>query len=130
MPIAEKINKYSVSVLQTNLQKVTRQIRLNLESGSTASISFQETLPSNFVEFSGSATRVFMTTDQFTDVYHVLQTESPAFFTAVNLFGLQIGSVHTELNLSLGETPGEGHQDLQSLEALIRHLRGERTDRT
>jgi hypothetical protein len=130
MPIAEKINKYSVSVFQTNLQTATRQIRLNLELGGTASISFQETLPSTFVEFSGSATRLFMTTEQFTDVYHVLQTENPAFFTALNLFGLQIGSVHTELNLSLGETPGEGPQDLQSLEALIRHLHGERTDRT
>ena len=48
-----------------------------------------------------------MTEDQSHDVYRVLQTESPVFFTALNLFGLQIGAVHTELDLGIGEPPGE-----------------------
>ena len=129
MPIFDKITKYSVSVFRSNLQSSTRQVRLTLESGSTASISFTETLPNNFLQFSGSATSLFMTTDQFTDVYHVLQTESPVFFTALDLFGIRMGSVHTELDLSSGETPGEGDQDPQSLEALIRRARREGTDR-
>jgi hypothetical protein len=34
------------------------------------------------------------------------------------LKGFQIGAVHTELDLSIGETTGDGYQD-QSLEALI-----------
>ena len=36
------------------------------------------------------------------------------FFTALNLFGLQVGAVHTELDLSAGETPGEGDEDLRA----------------
>ena len=60
-----------------------------------------------------------MTADQFDSVYHVLQTESPVFFTALNLLGLQIGAVHTELDLAAGEPPGEGETDPQSLEAPI-----------
>ena len=40
------------------------------------------------------------------------------FFTALNLFGLQVGAVHSELDLSLGEETAEGYED-QSLEALI-----------
>lgn len=129
MPIFDKVIKYSVSVLRSNLQSATHQIRLTLESGGTASISFTETLPNDFLQLSGSATNLSMTTDQFTDVYHVLQSESPVFFTALDLFGIRTGSVHTELDLGIGETPGEGDQDPQSLEALIRRARREGTDR-
>ena len=63
-----------------------------------------------------------MTEDQFTDVYHLLQSESPVFFTALDFLGLQVGAVHTELDLSAGEPPGEGDQDPQSL-TLIRRAR-------
>jgi hypothetical protein len=132
MPIFDRVIKYSVSVFrrsaQPGLPSSTRQIRLTLESGGTASIDFTPTLPSNFLQFSGSATALFMTTDQFADVYEVLRGESPVFFTALDL-GIRIGSVHTELDLSIGETPGEGDQDPQSLQALIRRARREGTDR-
>ncbi len=129
MPIFDKIIKYSVSVLRTDLHTSTRVIKLTLESGGTASISFTATLPSDFLQFSGPDTSLFMTADQFTDAYHLLQSESPVFFTAMNLFGIRVGSVHTELDLSIGETPGEGGQDPQSLEAMIRRARREGTDR-
>jgi hypothetical protein len=61
-----------------------------------------------------------MTEDQFADTYHLIQSESPVFFTALNLSGLRVGAVHTELDLSAGETPGEGDHDPQSFEALLR----------
>lgn len=133
MPIFDRVIKYSVSVFRRSgiagVPPSTRQIRLVLESGGTASIDFMPTLPGDFLTFSGPATALFMSTDQFTDVYKVLQSESPVFFTALDLFGIQIGSVHTELDLSSGETPGEGDQDPQSLEALILHARRIGTDR-
>lgn len=133
MPIFDRIIKYSVSVFRragVSGPVSTRQIRLTLESGGAASIDFTPTLPSDFLKFSGSDTALIMTTDQFTDVYRVLQSESPVFFTALDLFGMRIGSVHTELDLgSGGETPGEGDQDPQSLEALILHARRVGTDR-
>lgn len=131
MPIFDKVIRYSVSVFRRSGvgPPSTRQIRLTLESGGTASIDFMRTVPNNFLTFSGSATALFMTTDQFTDVYKVLQSESPVFFTALDLFGIRIGSVHTELDLSRGETPGEGDRDPQSLESLILQARQLGTDR-
>jgi len=123
VPIADKITKYSVSLFQNNFLTYFRQIRLSLESGGDASIQFPKERPSDWLQFVGSSTSLYMTEDQFTDVYHVLQSESAVFFTALDLFGLQVGAVHTELDLSAGETPGEGEEDPQSLEALIRRAR-------
>ena len=120
MPIADKVTKYSVSLFQNDFLTYFRQIRLSLESGGTASIQFPKERPSDWLQFFGSSTSLYMTADQFTDVYHLLQSESPVFFTALNLLGLQVGAVHTELDLSAGEIPGEGDEDPQSMEALIR----------
>jgi hypothetical protein len=67
-----------------------------------------------------------MTADEFTDVYHLLQSEAPVFFTALDFFGLEVGAVHTELDLSQGEPPGEGDEDhTQSLTSLIRRAKKE-----
>lgn len=135
MPINDKIEKYSVSTFRRSLlvngQNTTRQIRLALESGGTASISFGEPLPAEFLQFFGSATSLFMTTDQFEDVHRTLQSESPVFFTALNLLGIRIGSVHTELlsAAGAGETPGEGPADPNSLEAMIARAREAGSDR-
>jgi hypothetical protein len=57
----------------------------------------------------------------------VLQSESPVCFTALNLISFMVGAVHTQLDLSAGETPGEGDEDLQSLEALIQRARREQS---
>jgi hypothetical protein len=120
MPIAEKVETYSVYVSQNNYLPSTRVIRLALESGGTVYIGFPPVLPPVWLEFAGDSTTLYMTADEYDDVYHVLQTEAPVFFTAISLFGLQVGAVHTELDLSAGEPPGEGDHDPQSLEALIR----------
>ena len=125
MAIEDKIETYSVHVSQNNFVSYFRSIRLSLESGGTAFIAFPKVRPANWLQLNGASTNVFMTEDQFDDVYRVLQTESPVFFTALNLFGLQIGAVHTELDLSAGEPPGEGLEDAQSLEALVRRARSE-----
>ena len=66
-----------------------------------------------------------MTADGFADVYHILQTESPVYFTALDLFGLQVGAVHTQLDLSEGEPPGEGDTDPQHLLAVVRRARAQ-----
>jgi hypothetical protein len=67
-----------------------------------------------------------MPASEFDDVYHLLQTESPVFFTAIDLFGIEVGAVHTELDLDEGEPTGEGDEDhTQSLVALIRKAKRE-----
>jgi hypothetical protein len=125
MAIEDKVETYSVRIAQDNIVNTFRSIRLSLESGGTAFISFPKVRPNDWLQLNGPSTILFMTEDQFTDVYHLLQSESPVFFTALNLFGLMVGAVHTELDLSVGETPGEGDEDPQSLEALIRRARKE-----
>lgn len=118
MPFEEKINTYSVYLFQSNLVNYGRQIRLSLESGGTAWIQFPEVRPQQWLQFSGPDTTLYMVQDQFTDVYHLLQSEKPVFFTALNFEGIQVGGVHTELDLSAGEPTGEGDED-QSFAAIL-----------
>jgi hypothetical protein len=126
MAIADKIERYEVHVGQNNFLPYVRSIRLSLESGGTAFIGFPETRPVDWLQLNGSSTNVYMTADEFDQVYHLLQTESPVFFTAIDLLGLEVGAVHTELDLSQGEPTGEGEEDhTQSLSALIRRAQKE-----
>ena len=124
MPIFEKITKYSARVGRSDLTDFERSLGLTLESGGTAFIAFPPVPPDDWLQFSGSSTTVFLPADEYTHVYHLLQTESPVFFTALNLVGLRAAAVHTELNLSRGEPTGEGYADT-SLEALIVRARNE-----
>jgi hypothetical protein len=118
MAIAERVTSYNVRVTQTNFLSYTRLILMKLESGTTVYIGFPPVRPVDWLQFSPGTITIYMTADQYDDVYHILQTEDPAFCTAIDLLGLQVGAVHTELDLSIGEPTGEGYQD-QSLEALI-----------
>lgn len=127
MPIFEKIETYSVAVGENDLGN-TRIIRLKLETGGMGFIDFTEVLPADWLQFVPPppvpATNLWMTADKFDEVYHLLQSEAPVFFTAINLaFVGRVGMVHTELDLSVGEPPGEGDEDADSLEAMIRLAR-------
>jgi hypothetical protein len=126
MAIAERVTSYNARVTQTNFLPFQRSLNLRLESGTTVFIGFEAVRPPNWLQFGVGTVTIIMTTDQYDDVYHLLQTERPVFCTAIDLFGLQVGAVHTELDLSLGEPTGEGYQD-GSLEALIVRARNEST---
>jgi hypothetical protein len=126
MPIADKVERYEVFIDQNNYADYYRSIRLSLESGGEAFIGFPAVRPPNWLQFNGSSINLYMTADQFTDVYHLLQSEAPVFVTALDLFGFEVGAVHTELNLDEGEPPGEGDEDhTQNLAALIRRAKKE-----
>jgi hypothetical protein len=118
--IADKILTYSVSTFHNDILNYDRQIRLSLESGRMAVIGFPVQRPQDWLQFSGGNTLLYLTAADFDAVYHLIQSESPVFFTALNLFGLRTGAIHTELDLSAGEIPGEGDTDPQTLEATIR----------
>jgi hypothetical protein len=118
MAIAEPISTYNCRVFQSNFQDYSRLIMLNLPSGTRVFIAFPETRPDTWLTFTPGAITVSMAADQYEQVYHLLQTEKPVFCTALNLLGLQVFAVHTELDLSIGEPTGEGYQD-HSLEALV-----------
>jgi len=122
MAIAERILTYSARVIQSNYLDHTRQITLKLESGTVVWLLFPPVRPADWLQFSTGQITITMTADDYDDVYHLLQTEKPVFCTALNLLGLEVGSVHTELDLSLGEPTGEGYAD-QSLEAVVARAR-------
>jgi hypothetical protein len=126
MAIADKVERYEVYIGQNNYVDYYKSIRLSLESGGTAFIGFPAVRPVDWLQFNGSSTTLFMTADEFTDVYHLLQSEAPVFFTALDLWGFEVGAVHTELDLSQGEPPGEGEEDhTQNLATLIRRAKQE-----
>src|SRR5436309_266882 len=83
-------------------------IELGLELAGTPTLVFPKHPPEDWLQFEGSHTTVFMAQDEFADVYHVLQTESPVFFTALNLSGIRVGSVHTKIDLAAGQTAPQG----------------------
>jgi hypothetical protein len=126
MAIADQVERYEVFIDQNDYVDYYRSIRLSLESGGEAFIGFPAVRPPNWLQINGNDVVLYMTVDQFTDVYHLLQSEAPVFVTALNFFGLDVGAVHTELDLSKGEAPGEGDEDLtQNLVALIRRAKKE-----
>lgn len=129
MAIMELVTSYNVRVNQSNLTAATREIQLRLEFGTTVSIFFARVRPPTWLSFPAPRViEIWMTVDQFADVHRVLQTEDPVFCTAVDLFGIQVGAVHTELDLALGEPTGEGYRD-GSLEALVVRAREAHRDR-
>ncbi len=126
MAIADKVERYEVFIDQNNFVDYYRSIRLSLESGGTAFIGFPAVRPADWLQFDRSSTTLYMTADEFTDVYHLLQSEAPVFFTALDFLGFEVGAVHSELDLGQGEPPGEGDEDhTQSLAALIRRAKHE-----
>ena len=129
MPIAE-ITSYTSWVAQTSYLGYTRVITLKLESGTIVYIGFPQHRPADWLQFPAPGTvSLYLTAGQYDDVYHIRQTEDPAFCTAIDgsVLGLQVGAVHTQLDLSIGGPTGEGYHD-HSLEALVirarKHLAG------
>lgn len=127
MALEERITSYTTWVGQTDYLGYTRVITLRLESGTAVYIGFPVERPDNWLQFTSGAVNIYMTADEYDNVYHILQTEDPVFCTALDLFGLQVGAVHTQLDLSIGEPTGEGYQD-HSLEALVVRARKHLSD--
>jgi hypothetical protein len=122
--IADRVERYEVFIDQNDYVDYYRSIRLSLESGGEAFIGFPAVRPPNWLQFNGKDVVLYMTVDQFTDVYHLLQSEAPVFVTALSFFGLDVGAVHTKLDLSKGEPPGEGDEDhTQDLVSVIRRAK-------
>lgn len=128
MPIADKVVGYSVAVLHNNVLDESRNIHLSLESGGTADIVFVDSLPSEWLVFLGWKTDLYMRADLFADTYHLLQSEAQVYFTALNIDGIQVGSVHTKLDLIEGEPTRVYARDAQSLATLVRRARQLGTD--
>jgi hypothetical protein len=95
MPIDDKVVKHSVWISQNNVLGWVRAIGLSLASGGKVYIGFPQQRPDDWLQFVGQDTNLFMTEDEFKDVYHMLQSEPTVYFTALNVEGVHVGSVHT-----------------------------------
>ena len=120
MPIEDTVVKYSIYVSHNDFVDVQRSIDLNLESGGMAFLHFPDNPPNDWLQFNGSCTTLYMAQDEFADVYHLLQTENPVFFTALNLLGIRVGAVHMQLELTECQASVQGDEQVpQSLTELI-----------
>lgn len=118
MPFSERVSNYSVSVLKNGLVPYTRVIRLSTDTGHNAFLAFEPNPRVDWLQFVGNATNVFLHSDEFDRTYRLLQTESPVFYTAINVVGL------AAYNLSTSAEPlGEGPADEQELVALAARVR-------
>ncbi len=133
MAIAERITRYTVWVGQTDRTgqgdpylDYSRSITLELESGTYVYIYFPVIRPDDWLQFpQPDVINIYMTADQYDDVYHILQTENPAFCTALQFEGLEVGSVHTEFYHFPVPPIRPPVPPAQSLEAMIMRAQGQ-----
>jgi hypothetical protein len=114
MPINDEIERYTVDLFQDNLNDHDRAIRLTLISGHTVSVQFLPKPPADFLSITASSTTVKMPVSQYEHVYHLLQTESPVFFTALKVLGLSVARLSSD-----PEATGEGLADAGALSELL-----------
>jgi hypothetical protein len=114
MPVNEEIEKYTIALFQDNLNDHDRAIALTLSSGHTVRIQFLPKPPADFLSITASSTTVKMPVSQYEHIYHVLQTESPVFFTAFKVLGLSVARLSSD-----PEATGEGLEDAGVLSELL-----------
>jgi hypothetical protein len=132
MPVQDKVVKYSIYVAHNDIADFQRVIDLRLESGSTATIAFPKDPPNDWLQFRGAHTTLYMVQDEFVGVLRLLETESPnipIFFTALNLLGIRVGAVHTELDLSQGGGSASiGEEAPRTLQDFVRSANKQHTN--
>ena len=95
MAFGEQITSFSVQMGHTNVVDWNYVIRLTLASGRQVTIMFPENPPADFVTFGTGFTNVWLAEKQFEQVWHLLQSEEPVFFGALDLFGLKTAMLST-----------------------------------
>ena len=122
MALAERITTYAARIIQTNYLDFTRLLIVELEFGSRVDFRFTDAVPADWLRIDQTSVAVYLASDRYRT--STTCAEDPVFCTVGNFFGLQIGSVHTELDLARGEPTGEGYDD-RSLEAVVVRARAE-----
>ena len=119
MAIQEKVTDYSVVTLRNDIVAYRRVIRLTTETGHRAFLAFPEHPPADWLSLSAATSNVFLERDEFDRVYHLLQSEAPVFYTAINVIGIRAFNLSTSQEL-----PGEGNADDDALSELAAEARG------
>jgi hypothetical protein len=116
MPFHERVAGYTVAQLHNDVVDYDQVIHLTLKTSGPVFIGFPEQQPTDWLTFgSDGTTTVFLQSSQFDGVYHLLQSESPVYCTALSVLGLRA------FDLTTGEEPtGEGPADHDALAQFMR----------
>jgi hypothetical protein len=78
----KEIVNYKIDVFESSTPGYDRSIRLELDDGDMVSVQFPPSAPADFVTIGGGFHTVKMDAHKYEDIYHMLQTEKPVYFTA------------------------------------------------
>lgn len=78
----KEVSSYEVDIFESSTLNHDRSIRLELSDGDTVAVRFPSSAPADNVNIGASFHTVQMDAHKFDEVYHMLQTEKPIFFTA------------------------------------------------
>jgi hypothetical protein len=77
----QKVISYTVSVFKSSAINSTRSMILTLENGNTVQLRFTGVQPADWISFGGNFAFAELPVQLFGDMYHLLQTEEPVWFT-------------------------------------------------
>ncbi len=118
MPIQERVTNYTVAQLKNDVVSYQQVVKLTTESGHNVFIAFPDNPPAQWLTITGTNTTAYLERGEFDRIHRLLQTESPLFFTSLNLFGIRA------FNLTSGsELPGEGPADDDALVQLVAQMK-------
>lgn len=118
MPISERVTDYTVAQLKNNVVDYQQVINLTTDTGHRVFIAFPAKPPTQWLTITGSNTTAYLERPEFDRYHHLLQTETPLFFTALRFLGFDV------FNLTTGtELPGEGPADDDALARLMAQVR-------
>ena len=118
MPIQERVTNYIVAQLKNDVVSYQQVVNLTTESGHNVFIAFPDNPPAQWLTITGTNTTAYLERGEFDRIHRLLQTESPLFFTSLNLFGIRA------FNLTSGsELPGEGPADDDALVQLVAQMK-------
>ena len=80
--IDAKVTSYTVEVFRSSDSSDVRLLSLTLEGNFVAEVRFFSAPPASWVSISGNLAIVDLPLRDFSDMYHLLQTERPVFFVA------------------------------------------------
>jgi len=110
MAIQERVTGYSITHLRNDIVNFHQIVRLATETGHRAFIGFLSRPPAQWLTLAANTSNVFLALTDFDRIHRTLQTESPVFYTAINVIGIRA------FNLGTGvEAPGEGPADDDAL---------------
>ena len=103
----KRVASYKVDIFQSSTLDYDRSLRLTLaDPTQTVSIQFPAAAPTDYVDIGTSFSTMRVAAHRFDEFYHLLQTESPVFFTAYETGTIRFVGLTTD-----PEGTGEGFSD-------------------